>query len=88
MPYPIPGTDLYDRIKGRLMSSEWAEPRKRTLVKHKLLFGSPFSEAKLKFGILKGLAQHELRKHAGNGVYRLVGTPIEHVTDQIFKMLP
>jgi anaerobic magnesium-protoporphyrin IX monomethyl ester cyclase len=88
MPYPIPGTDLYDRIKGRLMSSEWAEPRKRTLVKHKLLFGSPFSEAKLKFGILKGLAQHELRKHAGNRVYKLVGTPFEHMTDQIFKMLP
>lgn len=88
MPYPIPGTDLYDRIEGTLVSSEWAEPRKRTLVKHKLLFSSPFSEAKLKFAILKGLAQHELRKHVGNRVYKLVGTPFEQVTDRIFKMLP
>lgn len=87
MPYPIPGTDLYNRIEDQIMSSEWAEPRKRTLVKHKLLFGSPFSEARLKFAILKGLAQHQFRKHAGDRLYQLVGTPFEHLTDRIFKLL-
>jgi anaerobic magnesium-protoporphyrin IX monomethyl ester cyclase len=85
MPYPIPGTDLYDRIRGALISNEWEEPKKRTLVKHKLLFRSPFSEAKLKFAILKGLAQHELRKHAGDRVYKLVGRPFEQLTDTLFK---
>jgi anaerobic magnesium-protoporphyrin IX monomethyl ester cyclase len=88
MPYPIPGTDLYSRIKDNLMSSEWAEPRKRTIVKHKLLFVSPFSEAKLKFAILKGMAQHELRKHAGDRLYEIVGKPFEHLTDRLFKLLP
>jgi anaerobic magnesium-protoporphyrin IX monomethyl ester cyclase len=85
MPYPIPGTALYDRVKSVLISNEWEEPKKRTLVKHKLLFHSPFSEAMLKFGILKGLAQHELRKHAGDRVYRLVGRPFEQLTDALFK---
>jgi anaerobic magnesium-protoporphyrin IX monomethyl ester cyclase len=87
MPYPIPGTDLYARIKGKMLSNEWSEPKRRTLVKHKLLFSSPFSEAKLKFAILKGLAQHEFRKHAGDRLYTLVGKPLEHLTDFTFKLL-
>ncbi len=87
LPYPIPGTGLYDRIKGRPASNEWTEPTRRTLVKHKLLFCSPFSETKLKFGILKGLAQHELRKHVGTRVYNLVGKPFEYLTDFAFNLL-
>jgi anaerobic magnesium-protoporphyrin IX monomethyl ester cyclase len=85
MPYPIPGTALYDRVKSSLISNEWEEPKKRTLVKHKLLFHSPFSEALLKFSILKGLAQHELRQHLGDRIYKFVGRPFEQLTDTLFK---
>jgi anaerobic magnesium-protoporphyrin IX monomethyl ester cyclase len=87
LPYPIPGTPLFERIKNEITLNEWEEPRNSTLVKHKLLFRSPFSEAKLKVAILKGMTQHKLRRYLGNHVYRLVGTPFERTTDILYKLL-
>lgn len=87
MPYPIPGTPLYDRVRDRMISSEWEEPKGRRLVKHKLVFRSPISEAKLKFAIVKGTAQFELRKRLGTRFYKLIGMPLEHLTSFVYRRL-
>ena len=88
MPYPIPGTALYERVKDKIEIDDWAEPRHRTLTEHKLIYRSSFSETKLKFAIFKGTAQFRLRKILGNRVYRLIGDPIERLTDYLFRLLP
>ncbi|WXG44004.1 MAG: radical SAM protein [Promethearchaeati archaeon SRVP18_Atabeyarchaeia-1] len=87
MPYAIPGTSLYDRVRDRLISDEWEEPRSRYLVKHKLLICSPFSEGKLKVAILKGMIQFELRKYLGNRAYKLIGVPLEKIMNYVYKAL-
>ncbi|WXG42257.1 MAG: radical SAM protein [Candidatus Freyarchaeum deiterrae] len=87
MPYPIPGTPLYDRMKEDIIFEDWEEPKNRSLVKHKLMFESPFSEAKLKFAILKARIQSKLRKHLGTNGYKIIGTPFEQITDFTFKHL-
>jgi hypothetical protein len=57
------------------------------LIEHKLLYRSSFSEAKLKFAILKGYAQSRLRKNAGASCYRFLGEPLEVLTDYMFRLL-
>jgi len=85
LPYPIPGTPLYERVKDKMTVSDWEEPKNLHLIKHKLLYRSDFSETKLKFAILKATAQFTLRKHLGTGGYKLLITPFERLTDFIFK---
>lgn len=87
LPYPIPGTPLFDRVRNQMLMEEWIEPKNPSLVKHKLLFGSPISEAKLKFAIAKGMIQFEIRKLLGGTGYRLIGTPFERATDVAFKLM-
>jgi len=87
LPYPIPGTLLYDKVKGSLEFDDWNEPKHRSLIEHRLLYRSAFSEAKLKFAILKGSAQFKLRKILGRGGYRLLGEPFEWLTDCVFRLL-
>ena len=50
LPYPIPGTSLYERVKnnGGVAVDDWEEPKNYSLIRHKLLYGSKFSEAKLR----------------------------------------
>lgn len=86
-PYPIPGTPLYDRVKNRMISKEWQEPKKFSLIKHKLLFYSPFSEAKLRFALFKGMTQFYMRKYLGNVIFELVGEPYRQITDALYRML-
>ena len=87
MPYPIPGTALYDRVRGSIQFDDWNEPKHRTLTEHKLIYRSDFSEAKLKFAIVKGSVQFRLRKILGNRGYALLGEPFERLTDFIFRLL-
>jgi radical SAM superfamily enzyme YgiQ (UPF0313 family) len=87
LPYPIPGTQLHKRINGAMISSEWEEPKNVNLVKHKLLFNSELSESKLKFAIVKGMVQFYIRKYAGKKGYKLLGTPLEGLTDAIYHLL-
>lgn len=87
MPYPIPGTGLYKRLLGDMLSEEWVEPRNPNIVKHKLLFESGFSENKLKFAIIKGMAQFYIRKHLGKHGYSMVGVPFEMLTDAIYQAM-
>jgi len=86
-PYPIPGTPLHDRVKDKMMLDNWEEPKRLRLIEHKLLYRSSFSEAKLRFAILKATVQFELRKYLGARVYKLLGTPFECLTDFIFKFM-
>ena len=86
-PYPIPGTPLYDRVKNRMISKEWQEPKKLSLIKHKLLFYSPFSETKLRFALFKGMTQFYMRKYLGNVIFELVGEPYRQITDALYRML-
>jgi anaerobic magnesium-protoporphyrin IX monomethyl ester cyclase len=86
LPYPIPGTPLYERVKtGGVSIEDWEEPKNYHLIRHKLLYTAGFSEAKLKFAILKGQAQHYGRRLFGRSVYDLLGAPFEGLTDYAFK---
>lgn len=85
LPYPIPGTPLYERVKGDGVSiDDWEEPKNYRLIRHKLLYASGFSEGKLKFAIMKAQAQFYGRRILGGG-YRLLGEPFEGVTDYAFR---
>jgi anaerobic magnesium-protoporphyrin IX monomethyl ester cyclase len=87
MPYPIPGTPLFERLYNELVTEEWEEPKNLQLVKHRLLFDSQVTEMKLKFAIVKGMIQFYLRKYTGEKGYWLMGTPIEKLTDVIYKLI-
>ncbi len=87
LPYPIPGTPLYDRVKDQMITSDRKEPTRLRLTEHKLLYRSSFSEDKLKFAIMKATVQFILRKYLGKRVYRLIGTPFESLTDIMFKLI-
>ena len=89
LPYPIPGTPLYERVKGNggVAVDDWEEPKNWSLIRHKLLYGSSFSEAKLKFAIGKAHLQFYGRRYLGEKGYSIVGLPFEHLTDMAFKLM-
>jgi anaerobic magnesium-protoporphyrin IX monomethyl ester cyclase len=89
LPYPIPGTELYDMVKDRggIEVDNWEEPKNWSLIRHKLLYGSNFSERKLKFAIGKAHAQFYGRRILGERAYRLIGEPFEVLSDQAFKFM-
>jgi len=86
LPYPIPGTGLYDKVKHRLREQDWNYSPWR-LIDHSLVYDSEFSEFKLKFTIAKAALQHRLWKHGGKWGYMLFGTPFEALTDLGFRSL-
>ncbi len=86
-PYPIPGTPLYDRVKDKMIVDNWEEPKHLRLIEHKLLYRSSFSEAKLKFAILKATVQFRLKRYLGTRIYKLIALPFEHLTDLVFKLM-
>ena len=89
LPYPIPGTALHERVKnnGGTTVEDWEEPRNWSLIRHKLLYGAPFSETKLKFAIGKAQLQFRSRKALGNRVYGVFGAPLERLTDAAFRLM-
>jgi anaerobic magnesium-protoporphyrin IX monomethyl ester cyclase len=87
LPYPIPGTPLFQRLTGKVILEEWEEPKNLQMVKHKLLFGSQTSEVKLKYAIVKGMVQFYIRKYTGKVGYRIVGAPFEKVSDTVYKLM-
>ncbi len=86
LPYPIPGTGLYEKVKDKLREQEWRHSSWR-LIDHALLYDSEFSEFKLKFAIAKAAVQHRVWKHGGKWAYTLFGTPFEALTDLAFRSL-
>jgi anaerobic magnesium-protoporphyrin IX monomethyl ester cyclase len=84
MPYPLPGTRLFERVKSKVVR-DW-DGRTSMLSDHTLTFESEFSEAKMKFAILKGQVQFGFRKRLGRGSF-LVNRPFEMLTDRVFRIL-
>jgi anaerobic magnesium-protoporphyrin IX monomethyl ester cyclase len=89
LPYPIPGTPLYERLKGNggVAVDDWEEPKNWSLIRHKLLYGSSFSEAKLKFAIAKAHLQFYGKRYLGKKGYSIAGLPFERLTDMAFRLM-
>ena len=84
LPYPIPGTGLYKKVKGGLIDYK---NKKMQIINHNLLFDSDFSEFKLKFAIIKGSLQFRIRKYFGFKGFNFFGVLFEKITDIIFRIL-
>lgn len=84
MPYPLPGTALYDRVRNRVTRA-W-RPDESLLASHVLIFDADFSEHKLWFGILKGQAEFQIRRKAGRLAPVLLGF-FRPVTDAVFRLM-
>jgi len=63
MPYPLPGTALYERVKDQI-TREWRSGE-NLFGSHVLTYNSEFSEAKMWFGILKGHTQFMAKRRLG-----------------------
>lgn len=84
-PYPIPGTPLYERVKDKMMEGN-PEPQQKGIIQHQLIYYSEIPEAKLRFGIMKGLGIHHLRRLLGPAA-PLIVKPLEALTDGVFRLL-
>jgi anaerobic magnesium-protoporphyrin IX monomethyl ester cyclase len=88
LPYPIPGTPLYERVKDKGVAiDDWEEPKNYRLIRHKLLYASGFSERKLKFAIGKAHVQFYGRKYLGKVGYSILGKPFERLSDGAFEIM-
>jgi anaerobic magnesium-protoporphyrin IX monomethyl ester cyclase len=84
MPYPLPGTALYERIKQQINRS-W-RPEESLFGSHVLIYQADFSETKMWFGIIKGHIQFVLQHRLGN-LGRLLLPAFEKLTDRLLKIL-
>ncbi|NJD77200.1 MAG: B12-binding domain-containing radical SAM protein [Candidatus Methanoperedens sp.] len=84
MPYPLPGTALFERVKHKI-KKDWVSSG-GLISDHVLIFDAEFSETKMKFAILKGQAQFGLRKRLGKYAFFVV-KPFEKLTDGIFRLI-
>jgi len=84
MPYPLPGTALYERTKSQITRA-W-RPDESLLWSHVLIYDSEFSETKMWFGILKGHAQFEIRRRLGKAAPLFLKL-FEKPTDMVLKLL-
>ena len=84
MPYPLPGTALYERVKDRI-NRDW-HPDESPFASHVLIFDADFSETKMWFGIIKGHAQFRLKKALGR-LSPIFLVPFEKITDGLFRLL-
>ncbi len=89
LPYPIPGTLLYEQVKdnGEVEVDDWEEPKNWSVIRHKLLYGSNFSETKLKFAIGKAQLQFHSRRILGENAYNLIVGPLEWLSDGAFRLM-
>lgn len=83
VPYPLPGTKLYEQVKDKMTTDEWEKPLHG--YDHKLLFKHDFSIEKLQYGMWKATAQAKLRKRLGP-LYNVL-MPWEWYTDQKFRAM-
>jgi len=87
MPYPLPGTPLYDRVKDKIYR-DW-RPGESVFGSHMLIYKSEFSETKMWFGMIKGRGQFEIarRLQRWGKIGQLVLRFTEKVTDWILLHL-
>ncbi len=84
MPYPLPGTALYERVKAQI-KREW-HPGESVFGSHVLIYNADFSETKMWFGIIKGHAQFEIKHRFGKlapFILRLFETPTDWLLSRI-----
>lgn len=84
MPYPIPGTALFERVRDRV-NREW-RPDDSPFASHVLTFDANFSESKMWFGIIKGHAQFRIKRSLGK-LAPVFLTPFEKITDSILRLM-
>ena len=84
LPYPIPGTGLHQRMKGRLRQSY--KTSGSVITEHFLTYDADFSDAKMKFAILKGKSQFKLRKILGTRG-QFATRCLEKASDAIFRLM-
>ncbi|MBI5511579.1 MAG: B12-binding domain-containing radical SAM protein [Deltaproteobacteria bacterium] len=82
LPYPLPGTALYQRLQGRHRRA-WRQPA-GVLSRHERIFAGDFSAAKMRFGVLKGTLEFIAKKQLGAWAARAVQRP----TDVVLRWLP
>ncbi len=85
LPYPIPGTTLYEKVKDAMEMRDWERPS-HSLIDHSLIYRSKYSEAKLKFAIAKGMLQFEMKRRLGR-YSPIIEKPFEKATDYIFRKM-
>lgn len=84
MPYPLPGTALLERVGDRVTRA-W-RPQETLLVSHVLTYEGDFSALKMRFALLKGRAEFEMKRRLGSfapAALRL----FEGATDRLFRRL-
>ena len=84
MPYPLPGTALLERV-GDGVTRTW-RPQEALLVNHVLTYEGDFSALKMRFALLKGRAEFEMKRRLGSfapAALRLFEGP----TDRLFRRL-
>lgn len=84
MPYPLPGTKLFARVRERI-DRDW-HPEESLFGSHVLIFNADFSELKMWFGIIKGHAQFRMKRLLKKHL-RFLPRVFEKVTDWIFTIL-
>lgn len=78
MPYPIPGTRLFERVRDRAVRA-WRQ-KMGLIFDHTLVFDADYSQAKMRFAILKGQAEFEIGRRLGPlapAAHLLVDRPTE-----------
>ena len=85
VPYPLPGTGLYEKVKDRMKDVKIEKPKYHA-IKHKFVYESEFSLNKLRFGIIKAKLQKEINKHLDPN-QKWLRKPFEYVTDKVFRFM-
>ncbi len=84
MPYPIPGTMLYRRVRDRIARTWRQDPA--LLFDHTLIFDSGHSQAKMRLAILKGQLEFVLKRRAGK--LGLIALPlVRKPTDLMLRLM-
>jgi len=84
MPYPLPGTSLYERTKDTITRD--SRPDGSLVLNQELTYDAEFSALKMRFAILKGRTEFEMRRRLGRfapAALRLTRGP----TDALFRRL-
>jgi anaerobic magnesium-protoporphyrin IX monomethyl ester cyclase len=84
MPYPLPGTALFDRIGDRVTRD--ARPDGSLLLNQVLTYNADFSAAKMRFAIIKGQVQFRIKRRLG-WLAPLALRLFEKPTDALFRLL-
>ncbi len=83
VPYPLPGTGLYEKVKDRMISEEWEKPMHG--YDHRLLFKHDFTIEKLRYGMWMAKTRARLRKRLGP-LYHIL-KPWELYTEHKFRRM-